>query len=165
MAETPISRLQAQVIKLEKEVIKFKDQAAVAKEEAKLSKLKYKYFQGSVEDAIARAVSKVTGEVKDEYEKEIKKLNQRIFELETRLNINSTNSSLPSSKNPIYQSKICNARKVTDKPKGGQKGHPKHILEKFKDEEITEIMPHVKIACPNCLSMELEETIAKERDN
>ena len=49
MAETSLSRLQAQVIKLEKEVIKFKDQAAVAKEDAKLSKLRYNYLQNSIE--------------------------------------------------------------------------------------------------------------------
>lgn len=164
MAEISLSRLQAQVIKLEKEVIKFKDQAAVAKEDAKLSKLRYNYLQNSIENAIGKAVTKATTEVKEEYEKEIKKLNQRIFELETRLNINSTNSSLSSSKNPVYQSKICNSRKPTDKPKGGQQGHAKHTLERFKDEEVTEIMPHVKIACSNCLSMELDETNVKQRD-
>lgn len=164
MAETSISRLQAQVTKLEKEVIKFKDQAAVAKEDAKLSKAKYNYLQNNIESAIAKAVSKATKEVKKEYEQEIKRLNQRIFELETKLNINSTNSSLPSSKNPIYQSKICNSRKPTDKSKGGQAGHKKNKLEKFKNEEVTEIMPHVKIACPYCLSSDLKETNVKERD-
>ena len=164
MAETSLGKLQSQVIKLEKEVINYKDQAAVAKEEAKLFKAKYKYLQESVEKAINTAVSKATSEVKKEYEKEVQRLNQRIFELETRLNINSTNSSLPSSKDPIYQSKICNSRKPTEKTKGGQIGHKKHKLEKFENEEVTEIMPHVKIACPHCMSLELEEKSVKERD-
>lgn len=164
MAETSLSRLQAQVTKLEKEVVKYKDQVAVAKEDAKLTKLKYKYLQENIEKSIGKAVAKATDEVKKEYEKEIKRLNQRIFELETRLNINSTNSSLPSSKNPIYQSKICNSRKPTDRPKGGQKGHTKHKLEKFADEEVTEIYPHVKVACPYCQCMNIEETGVKERD-
>lgn len=164
MAETSLGKLQSQVIKLEQEVIKYKDKLAVAQEEAKLVNAKYRYLQESVEQAISSAVSKATSKVKEEYEKEIKKLNQRIFDLETRLNINSTNSSLPSSKDPIYQSKICNSRKTTDKSKGGQIGHKKHKLEKFMSDEVTEIMPHVKIACPNCMSFELDETNVKERD-
>lgn len=164
MAETSLGKLQTQVIKLEKEVIKYKDKLAIAKEEAKLANAKYQYLQSSVENAIATAVSKATNTVKEEYEKEIKRLNQRIFELETRLNINSSNSSLPSGKDPIYQSKICNSRKPTEKLKGGQTGHKKHKLEKFKDEEVTEIMPHVKIACPDCMSFELVEKRVKDRD-
>lgn len=164
MAETSLARLQAKVTKLEKEVVKYKDKAVVAQEDAKLSKLKYKYLQETMEKSITNAVAKTTTLVKEEYEKEIARLNQRIFELEVRLNINSTNSSLPSSKNPIYQSKICNSRKETDKSKGGQVGHPKNKLNKFENREVTEIVPHVKIACPNCMSTELDETNVKERD-
>lgn len=164
MAGTSLGKLQTQVIKLEKEVIKYKDQSAIAKEEAKQYKAKCNYLQASVEKAISKAVAKATGEVKQEYEDEIKRLNQRIFELEARLNINSSNSSLPSSKDPIYQSKICNSRKPTDKSIGGQKGHHKSKLERFKDEEVTEIAPHVKIACTYCQNMELTEIGVKERD-
>lgn len=164
MAEALLGKLQCQIIKLEKEVNKFKDQAAIAKEEAQSKKAQYDYLQKSVEKAINKAVEEAITKLNKEHEKEVKALNQRIFELETRLNINSTNSSLPSSKNPIYQSKICNSRKPTDKSIGGQKGHPKSKLEKFKDDEVTNIAPHVKIACPHCLGMNLTETGVSERD-
>lgn len=164
MVETSLGKLQAQVTKLEKQVVYYKDEAAKAKEQLYLSEKRYGYLENNVEKMIKSAVDKAVNQVKIEYEKEIKKLKQRIFELESRLNINSTNSSLPSSKNPIYQSQICNSRKKTGKTIGGQLGHKKHKLEKFEDEEITEIKKHPLDECPNCHAKNLEVIDTKERD-
>ena len=91
---------------------------------------------------IDRAVKQAIAQVVEKYDKEIEKRDKRIFELETRLNIDSSNSSLPSSKTPIHKTKICNSREKSEKSKGGQPGHKKYQLEKFYEEEITEIEEH-----------------------
>lgn len=168
MAETTLGRLQIQITKLEKENIKLKDSLAKAKNEVSLYKFKYeqleKKFETMIDEKVNKAVEQAVAKVTEHYEKIIKEKDQRIFELETRLNINSSNSSLPSSKTPIYQSKICNSRKITDKSKGGQIGHKKHNLEKFTEKEITEIEEHKIVECPNCHSHNLSEIEIKERD-
>ena len=98
------------------------------------------------------------------YEKIIKQKDQRIFELESTLNINSSNSSLPSSKNPLYQSKICNSREKTDKNIGGQIGHKKHTLKAFKEDEITEVKEYKIEKCPKCNNNNLKVINIKMRD-
>lgn len=50
-----------------------------------------------------------------------------------------TNHGIQTSQTPIHKNKLIpNTREKSDKQKGGQKGHKKHKLEKFKDDEITE---------------------------
>lgn len=168
MAETTLGRLQIQITKLEKENIKLKDDLAKAKDEVSLYKFKYeqleKKFETMIEEKVNKATFQAVAKVTEHYEKILKEKDQRIFELETRLNINSSNSSLPSSKTPIYQSKICNSRKPTDNAKGGQLGHRKHKLEKFSEEEITEIEEHKIEKCPKCHSHNLSKVEVKERD-
>lgn len=98
-----------------------------------------------IEDAIRKAITPIV----KQYEEKLKEKDKRIFELECRLNINSNNSSLPPSKNPIT-SKICNSREKTGKKIGGQIGHPKHQLSAFKEDEITEIIEHKIDKCHKC---------------
>lgn len=102
-----------------------------------------------VEKAVKKAVKKALNENTIKYEKKIKELNNTIAKLESKLNINSSNSSLPSSKNP-QNIKISNLRKKTDKSIGGQIGHKSHKLEKFTEEEITETKEHSLDGCPIC---------------
>ena len=55
------------------------------------------------------------------------------------LNIDGTTGGIPTSMTPINKKKIIpNTREKTEKHKGGQLGHKKHKLEKFKEEEINE---------------------------
>lgn len=166
--EKTLAKLQCEIIKLEEKFIKLSDKLEEEKTRADLIELEYKNYRNTMEKTLERRiekeVKKAVKEVTEHYEKIIKEKDQRIFELETRLNINSSNSSLPSSKNPIYQSKICNSRKETDKGKGGQIGHKKHKLEKFKEEEITEIREHTKEKCSKCHSQNIDITNYKERD-
>lgn len=168
MAETSLGKLQIQVTKLEQKVIKLTDALAKEKEEKKLYKLKYeqlkKNFDKKVEELVDKAVKQAIAQVVEKYEKEIEKKDKRIFELETRLNIDSSNSSLPSSKTPIHKTKICNSREKSEKSKGGQPGHKRHQLEKFCEEEITEIEEHTTTNCPCCLGTDLEKIDQKERD-
>lgn len=168
MAETTLGKLQSQVIKLEQKVIKLTDQLAKENNEKKLYKLRYeklqKEFDDKLEEMVNKAVTKAVTEVVEQYEKELAKKDQRIFELETRLNIDSSNSSLPSSKTPIHKIKIANSREKTNKAKGGQFGHPKSKLEKFEADEVTEIKEHTEENCKYCFSNNLEKIDEKIRD-
>ena len=77
-------------------------------------------------------------QVKDK-DKEIENLNKEIARLKGVLNNDGTNCSLPTSQTPINKNKIIpNSRSKSNNTIGGQKGHKKHKLEKFKDEEINE---------------------------
>ena len=131
-----LGKLQSTVIKQEQQIIELKDKLAKANEENSLLKFKLdkleKDFDKMLDEKVNNAVNKAVAIVTEKYEKIIAEKDKRIFELECRLNINSNNSSLPSSKDPIYKSKICNSRvKTGDKP-GRKDG-----LSRFDDDEIT----------------------------
>ena len=69
----------------------------------------------------------------------IEKHEYEIARLKALLNIDGTNHGIPTSMTPINKKKVIpNTREKSSKPKGGQVGHQKHKLEKFKDEEINE---------------------------
>jgi len=69
---------------------------------------------------------------------ENQKLNDRITELEARLNKNSGNSSKPPSSDGYK--KIQNSRQKTGKPTGGQWGHEGKTLEKVQNPD--EVIEH-----------------------
>lgn len=73
-----------------------------------------------------------------------------------KLNMDGTNSGIPTSQTPINKKKIIpNSRKKTDNKIGGQENHKKHKLEKFKDEEINENEDVTLDECPHCHSKKL----------
>ena len=109
----------------------------VAKEQERIAKL------------VAEGIEENLQKIKKEYEIVINKLNNRIEELEKKLNTNSSNSNLPSSKNKIGVT-IPNNRKASGKSLGGQKGHKIHKLETFKEDEITETIEHTLEKCNEC---------------
>ena len=159
-----LGKLQTRVNELEKRLVELQDKNSELIEEKKSLTSKLKYLEENFDKKLEIALTKAVKEVSEKYEKIIKEKDQRIFELEQRLNINSNNSSLPSSKDPIYKTKICNSRKETDKSKGGQIGHKKHKLEKFNDNEITEEVNHTMDKCPNCNSKNIKVINIKVRD-
>ncbi len=99
-------------------------------------------------------------------EDQIKEKDYEIARLKALLNMDGTNHGIPTAQTPINKEKIIpNTREKTNKPKGGQKGHPKHKLEKFKDEEVTENIEHTAEKCPCCNSSAIETTgEVKEKD-
>ena len=125
-------------------------------------------FEKYIIDVVDKRVNEEIKKIKHDYELEIIKKDQEIFKLTQTLNINSETSSLPSSKDPIYkddtQIKVYNSRKKSDKKIGGQLNHVKHKLEKFKDNEIDEIIEYKKDKCNNCNSNNLELINIKTRD-
>ena len=96
----------------------------------------------------------------------IEKQEYEIARLKALLNIDGTNHGIPTSMTPINKKKVIpNTREKSNKPKGGQVGHQKHKLEKFKDEEINEEIEHSMEQCPCCNSHAIEKTgETKEKD-
>jgi hypothetical protein len=89
---------------------------------------------------------------------------REVERLKCLLNIDGTNSGTPTSKTPLNKSKVIpNSREPTDKKRGGQKGHPKKKLERFKESEINERVEHPLSECPECHGI-LEQTGTTEKD-
>ena len=146
MKANSLGKLQSQVIKLEQENIKLRDKLAKEQEKNKLLEKKIKYLEENIEQKIKTAVEKIVKDVLAENET-LKAENAKLKKL---LNLDSTNSGIPTSKTKIGEEKrIPNSREKTDKTKGGQPGHKKHKLEKFKDEEITDTYTY-EITNPIC---------------
>ena len=161
---TSVAKLQAMVTKLEQQVIELKDKLEEQKEKTKNAEYNLKYYKEKLENRIQSEITKAVKDITDKYEAIIKEKDQRIFELENRLNINSDNSSLPSSQTPIYQSKICNSRKPNGDKPGRKEGHKKDSLKAFNEDEITEKVEHKIDKCPKCGSENLELIDTKIRD-
>ena len=174
---TSLGKLQATVDKQAKQILKLQERIenlTIERNEykRKYENLKVKYddlnanIEEIVEARIREAVEKAIKPIVEKYEKIIAEKDKRIFELENRLNINSQTSSLPSSKDPLNKPKevIQNNREKTDKKIGGQPNHDKHKLERFKDEEVTDIIEHKSSNCDKCRCNDLEVIEVKERD-
>lgn len=96
---------------------------------------------------------------------EIEVFKKEILRLTALLNIDGTNSGIPTSKTPISKKKVIpNSREKSGKKIGGQPGHPKKKLEAFADHEITETEFHQPRTCPFCgeQAEETAETIDKD---
>ena len=80
----------------------------------------------------------------DAAKKEIARLNQI-------LGVDSHNSGTPTSQTPIQKKKrVPNSRTKTGKKRGGQKGHKRFKLKKFKDDEVNACEEHQVLECPHC---------------
>lgn len=94
----------------------------------------------------------------EEKNKEIEALKEKIVKMQMKLDTDSTNSGIPTSKTAIGKKKyIPNTREKTDKNIGGQKGHNKHQLKPFKEEEATEIFEYEASKCNKCHSVNIEK--------
>ena len=129
---------------------------------------KLKYSEALLQNQIqtlSRNEEKINKE-KDELENKIKEKDYEIARLKALLNMDGTNHGIPTSQTPINKEKIIpNTREKSNKTKGGQIGHKKHKLEKFKDTEVTEEIEHSMEKCPCCNSNVIKETgEVKEKD-
>ena len=94
-----------------------------------------------------------------EYQNELNQKDYEISRLKALLNMDGNNHGIPTSQTPIHKAKVIpNTREKTNLTRGGQNGHKKHKLEKFKDEEVTENIKHEMTDCPCCHSKAIEET-------
>ena len=170
--ETSLSRLQKQNNLLNEKLIVYKDEINVLKEQNYNLKRRINYLEDNMEKRIQEAVEKALSKFESD---EITRLNnenislkERIFKLEQRLNISSDTSSLPPSQDPIWHkdTKVYDSRsqKETTKTIGGQKGHVKHKLKKFEEEEITDTKEYKLDSCNNCGSQDLSFIGIEEHD-
>ena len=76
-------------------------------------------------------------------------MEQRIGDLEARLNTNSTNSSVPPSANPLDAPKPV-SKKKSKRRRGGQPGHPPHLKPLLPLERVDEIVIFRPTQCEHC---------------
>jgi transposase len=81
-------------------------------------------------------------------EQTVSRLEERVRELEIRLQLNSTNSSLPPSRDPPGVERT--PKKPTGKKRGGQKGHPGHHRQRIAAERVDQVVEHRPEACGHC---------------
>ena len=151
--ETSLGRLQKQVIKLEKDNMKLRELLASQKKKNENLKEQIKYLEENME-------KKINDRLK-QFEETILKENEMLRaeneKLKRLLNNNSDNSGIPTSKAAIGETKrVPNSREKSNLKKGGQEGHPKHKLERFKDEEVTDTLIHQVANC-SCGCKQLED--------
>lgn len=75
-------------------------------------------------------------------------LEERVRELETRLKLNSTNSSLPPSSDSSGVNRP--PKKPTGKKRGGQKGHRGHHRQLIAPGRVDEVVEHRPESCGGC---------------
>ena len=129
---------------------------------------KLKYIQKLLENQI-QTLMKKEAQANQEIEEKQNLLKEKEFEiarLKALLNIDGTTHGIPTSQTPINKKKVIpNTREKSNKAKGGQPGHKKHRLEKFKDEEVNEEIEHSMDECPCCNSHAIKKTgEIKEKD-
>lgn len=105
-------------------------------------------------EAVINLVNSLTATIFEQSE-QITALQERVKALEDQLNKNSRNSSKPPSTDGFFKPKGW--RQKSDKPVGGQKGHPGHTLQMADNPDHTII--HRVSRCRGCGSS-LEETQA-----
>ena len=105
-------------------------------------------------------------ELEEEHQNLLKEKDFEIARLKALLNMDGTNHGIPTSQTPINKKKVIpNTREKSNKAKGGQIGHKKNKLEKFKDEEVNEEVEHSMEKCPCCNSQAIKKTgEIKEKD-
>lgn len=87
----------------------------------------------------------------------IRRLMQRVSELESQLAQNSSNTSKPPSSDPLWKrgARKTNSTKSSGRKPGGQKGHKGYKFKKF--EHPDKFISHELNHCPICGSHELKE--------
>ena len=94
-------------------------------------------------------------------------LQHRVQELENRLNLNSSNSSIPPSKDPLNKKvkKDRNSREKTGKLPGGQPGHPgKTLLPKNEPDDVVDHKPEICSHCRSILSADNQEFVEERQE-
>jgi len=84
-----------------------------------------------------------------ELERRVAELEALVLDLTTRLGINSSNSSVPPSANPLDAPKPV-VKKPTGRQPGGQPGHPPHLKQLLPPHRVKEVIPFIPTHCRHC---------------
>ena len=128
-------------------------------------KIQYNHLNKNFDVRVENEVKTRTAELEKQYKNELKEkdqqinaLKKQIAKMQSIMDNDSSNSGIPTSKTAIGKKKyIPNTREKSGKKIGGQRGHIKHKLEPFADEEITEIVEISPIECDKCHSKQIEK--------
>lgn len=147
-------KLKKENAELKKEVKRLSNALSYANNRIKQLENQFEKYKNDeakrIEEIVNKTVSAVVEKLNKEHQEEVDKLNAKIKRLESRLNIDSTNSCTPTSKEVIGKHTIQNNREKSDKFKGAQPNHKQYKLDYFKDDEITETKVHELDKCPHC---------------
>jgi transposase len=86
----------------------------------------------------------------------IAELERRLAAAEARLGVNSSNSSLPPSADPLGAPKPVVAKK-SKRQRGGQPGHPPHLKQLLPPERVARVFRMIPKRCAQC-----QATLARE---
>lgn len=143
MVENSLSKLQIKVNQLEKENLRLRENNQKFSQENYQLKKKIKQLEDNIDNIIETKVKEITNNLYKQIIIENEQLKEENNKLKRILNNTSDNSGIPTSKTPIGKEKrIPNGREKSNKSKGGQEGHKKHKLEKFREDEITDTYIH-----------------------
>lgn len=79
----------------------------------------------------------------------IRELTAKLEDALSKLNANTTNSSIPPSANPPGAPKP-GKKKKSKRKRGGQPGHPPHLKQLLPPEQVTRTETIVPVACEHC---------------
>jgi transposase len=82
-------------------------------------------------------------------ERQVAALEERLAEMERRLNRNSGNSSVPPAANPPWAPRP-GVRKPTGNKPGGQAGHTGHHRSPLPPEQVDRVVDHLPERCAHC---------------
>lgn len=147
-------KLKKENAELKKEVKRLSNALSYANNRIKQLENQFEKYKSEeekrIEEMVNKTVTAVVEKLNKEHQEEVDKLNAKIKRLESRLNIDSTNSGTPTSKEVIGKHTIQNNREKSDKSKGAQPNHKQHKLDYFKADEITYTEEHKLDKCPHC---------------
>ena len=84
-----------------------------------------------------------------ELERRVAELEALVRDLAARLGINSSNSSVPPSANPLDAPKPV-VKKPSGRQPGGQPGHPPHLKQLVPPDRVKEVIPFIPTRCRRC---------------
>ena len=122
-------------------------QKELEKKEQQIGELETKYWETlweydkkllDIEEKYIAQLKEKDGEVAKK-EAVIQELTVKLAHAEALLNRDGSNTGTPTSQTPRGKKKrIPNTRKLSEKPKGGQKGHEQHVLGSPSDDEVND---------------------------
>jgi len=129
-------------------------------------------YQGKIHD-LRREQKEALKKQKEFYDEQmaekdavIKALSDKCAQYASEAAHDGTNTGVPTAATPIGKKKVIpNSRRGAGKKRGGQRGHAKHSLPPFEQQDVTETVVHnVEGVCPSCGGRLIgsEEMVAKD---
>lgn len=150
-------RMSAEIIALKDRILGYQETIKGLKGSLKLSEASKEKQKSSYEATIA------------EKDAIIRELTNKIAHMAAVSNRDGANAGISTASTPINKKKrIPNSRRGSDKTKGGQPGHERHVMEGFDTSEITDVTEHELDLSAECCDLcggeliDTGETVSKD---